>query len=403
MRTRPPVRQPERRIDWTADGTETVLRKLYAADSQPGVLDELLGAHWFLHGGHREDRLRGDPGQLLATHAEAVCRATTDGAVWIPQLRRRRTSGGPPTWALPAALALGADLPPLPDLPGVTGPEQQPATSWSDIVYRENGPVGYLRFSFAGGAMSTGRCRRLLAAYRAACTRPTSLLVLGGTRDFFSNGIHLGVIESSADPATESWENLLAMDDLVEAVLTTTDRLVVAALAGNAAAGGAMLALAADEVWCRHGAVLNPHYRLMGLYGSEYWTHTLPRRAGARTAERLVRQALPVSAGTAHRMGLVDQVVRCGPGDFAGHVTRLANRTASAAHTAARIAGKKAALEQQQERRPLSVFREDELARMHRTFFDPDHPYHALRAAFVHKSPSDRTPEHLRGLLRERL
>ncbi|MEW5535917.1 hydrogenase maturation protein, partial [Streptomyces virginiae] len=67
------------------------------------------------------------------------------------------------------------------------------------------------------------------------------VLVLGGGRDFFSNGIHLGVIEAADDPAEESWANINAMDDLVEAVLTTTDRLVVSALGGNAAAGGAML------------------------------------------------------------------------------------------------------------------------------------------------------------------
>ena len=48
-----------------------------------------------------------------------------------------------------------------------------------------------------------------------------------------------------------------------------------------------MLALAADEVWCRSGAVLNPHYRLMGLHGSEYWTYTLPRRVGAEKAAEL--------------------------------------------------------------------------------------------------------------------
>ena len=130
--------------------------------------------------------------------------------------------------------------------------------------------------------MSTAQCRRLLAAYREACARPTSVLVLGGERDFFSNGIHLNVIEAADDPAAESWANINAIDDLVEAVLTTTDRLVVSAVAGNAAAGGVMLALAADEVWCRSGAVLNPHYRLMGLYGSEYWTYTLPRRVGRR-------------------------------------------------------------------------------------------------------------------------
>ncbi len=101
--------------------------------------------------------------------------------------------------------------------------------------------------------MSTSHCRRLLAAYRHALTRPTSVLVLGGGRDFFSNGIHLGVIEAAASPAEESWANIHAMNDVVEAVLRTTDRLVVAALGGNAAAGGAMLALAADEVWCAAG------------------------------------------------------------------------------------------------------------------------------------------------------
>lgn len=46
-------RQERRRIDWEGDSTETVLRKLRGADSQPGVLDELLGREVFLHGGHR--------------------------------------------------------------------------------------------------------------------------------------------------------------------------------------------------------------------------------------------------------------------------------------------------------------------------------------------------------------
>ena len=129
--------------------------------------------------------------------------------------------------------------------------------------------------------MSTGQCRRLLAAYRHAQARPVKVIVLGPPRDFFGNGIHLNVIEAAADPGGESWRNINAIDDLVHAILTNTGQLTVAALAGNAAAGGLMLALAADQVWCRSGAVLNPHYRLMGLHGSEYWTYTLPRRVGA--------------------------------------------------------------------------------------------------------------------------
>lgn len=386
LRTRPYLDQSVRRIDWAEDATGTVLRKLRAADSQPGVLDTLLGGEWYLHGGHRESVLRGRPGELLATRAGAVCRATRDGAVWIPEVRARRLSGQPPTYKLPAVAALGDRLPPLPEVPEAT---------WTDIHYRESGDVGFLSFSFPGGAMSTEQCRRLLDAYREACARPTSVLVLGGERDFFSNGIHLNVIEAAADPAAESWANINAIDDLVEAVLTTTDRLVVAAVAGNAAAGGVMLALAADEVWCRSGAVLNPHYRLMGLYGSEYWTYTLPRRVGPAVAERLVREALPVSAASAQGLGLVDRVVDAGPGAFAGEVGRLAAHLAALPATGTRIAAKKTELERRESETPLVAYRERELARMRLTFDDPDAPYHALRRAFVHKERPAGTPAHL--------
>ncbi|MEV0691731.1 enoyl-CoA hydratase-related protein [Streptomyces sp. NPDC050388] len=383
-RTRPPLRQKDRGISWDTDSTETVLRKLRAADSQPGVRDELLGREWFLHGGHAEDRLRGRPGELLATRAGAICRATADGAVWIPELRARTGPGRPRACKLPATLALAGCLPALPEAPAAPQPPPG-ARTWQDIRYREEGQVGFLTFSFPGGAMGTDHCHRLLDAYRAACSRPTGVLVLGGGRDFFSNGIHLNVIEAAADPAAESWANINAMDDLVEAVLTTTDRFVVSAIGGNAAAGGVMLALAADEVWCRSGSVLNPHYRLMGLYGSEYWTYTLPRRVGAATAERLTGGAAPLTASAALGMGLVDRVLHCGPDDFTDNVTRTAVHLAALPSVQTRLAAKKAEAEHREATSPLARHREQELARMRSIFDDPAAPYHALRRAFVRK------------------
>lgn len=185
------------------------------------------------------------------------------------------------------------------------------------------------------------------------------------------------------------------MDDLVEAVLTTTDRLVVAAVGGNAAAGGAVLALAADEVWCRSGVVLNPHYRLMGLHGSEYWTYTLPRRVGTGVADRLTSEALPLSAEAAHRLGLVDRTVRCAPQAFAAETARLAAHLAALPATASRIARKKAHRDRDEAQKPLAAYREAELALMRQTFFDPDAPYHALRRAFVRKERATATPPHL--------
>jgi putative two-component system hydrogenase maturation factor HypX/HoxX len=382
-------RQRRRRIDWERDDTETVLCRLRGADSQPGVLDELLGREVFLHGGHPEDRLRGRPGALLAQRAGAVCRATRDGAVWIPELRPRRNSGDPAPFRRPAASVLTAWEPSL-ELPEATVPLELPSgrRTWTDIRYRQRGDIGFLGFSFPGGAMSTDQCRRLLAAYEHARTRPTRVLVLGGPRDFFSNGIHLNVIEAAPDPAQESWINLNAMDDLVEAVLRTTDRLVVAALAGNAAAGGAMLALAADEVWCRTGVVLNPHYRRMGLYGSEFWTYSLPRRVGAEDAHRLTTEALPVSAASAERLGLVDRLVPATPGEFPAAVRQLAAELAASPFVEARIAAKAAARAAAECEHPLAAYREAELARMHTIFSDPEAPYHALRSAFVRKTPS---------------
>ena len=84
-----------------------VLAKLRAADSSPGVLDVIGGDEYFLFGGYEEDQLRGRPGTIVARRGGAVCRATVDGAVWIPQLRRRPAPDGPPTFKLPATLALG--------------------------------------------------------------------------------------------------------------------------------------------------------------------------------------------------------------------------------------------------------------------------------------------------------
>src|SRR6516162_5154010 len=37
----PPLRQPERAIDWRLDDTDTVLRKIRASNGAPGVLDEI--------------------------------------------------------------------------------------------------------------------------------------------------------------------------------------------------------------------------------------------------------------------------------------------------------------------------------------------------------------------------
>jgi putative two-component system protein, hydrogenase maturation factor HypX/HoxX len=394
-RCRPPCRQADRSIDWQTEPTASVVAKLRAADSSPGVLDEIDGTEYFLFGGYEDDQLRGAPGAIVAQRDGAICRATIDGSVWIPQLRRRPTPGGLAACKLPATLALsGSALAGVPHIPApLTLPRGR--RSYQEVSYREEGAVGYVEFSFPGGATSTGQCHRLLAAYRHAQTRPVRVIVLGSRRDFFGNGIHLNVIETADDPAAESWRNINAIDDLAEAILTTTGKLTVAAVCGDAAAGGLMLALAADQVWCRAGAVLNPHYRLMGLHGSEYWTYSLPRRVGAERAARLTEACLPITPASALSAGLVDQVIRGGADEYRAQVALLARRLAHSPDFNSQLTAKtrgRAAAEKQQ---PLAAYRAAELAIMWRNFAGPGEPYPELRRAFVYKQKPTRTPAHL--------
>jgi putative two-component system hydrogenase maturation factor HypX/HoxX len=126
----------------------------------------------------------------------------------------------------------------------------------------------------------------------------------------------------------------------------------------------------------------------MGLYGSEFWTYSLPRRVGAETARLLTTRALPVSAATAVRIGLADRLVSVPAQEFGAEVEHLAAALVDDPDLERRIAAKAAARQADEKRQPLAEYRRDELTRMRMIFFDPRAPYHALRSAFVRKQPS---------------
>ena len=393
-RLRPLMGQEERRIDWEADDTATVLAKLDAADGFPGVADRLFGEPCRLFDGAPEARLRGRPGALLARRESAVCRATADGAVWLGQARPER----PEACKLPLALAFpqALELPAAP-LPGWWRADHP---TWQDIAYEEAGEpgraVGFLAFEFYNGAMGTDQCRRLTAAFRWAATRPTRVIVLQGGADFWSNGIHLNVIEAAESPADESWANINAIDDLAEAILNCGSHLTIAALQGNAGAGGCFLARAADLVWTRAGVMLNPHYKNMGnLYGSEFWTYLLPPRVGADGARAIMRHRLPMTAGEAVDLGFYDACLPGPAAAFRVDVARRALELAAAPDFPGRLAAKAAKRARDEAEKPLSKYRHEELNEMRRNFYGFDPSYHVARYHFVSKSPPSWTPRHL--------
>ncbi len=379
----------DRAVDWARHGTDEVLRRLRSGDSAPGVLDSILGIPAFLYDAHAGPRLeRARPGEWICRSPGALLRATVDGSVWIGHARRDEAGA----FKLPVPLA-------CPESAALAELSSQPVAVRSSvpdpIAYREEGAVGFLRFAFYNGAMSTGDCRGLAAALGAAAARPTRVLVLEGGREFWSNGIHLNVIEAAASPADESWRNIEAIDDVAEAIVRMSGKLTVAAVGGNAGAGGAFLALAADRVWVRPGVVLNLHYRNMGnLYGSELWTYTLPRRVGTG-ADALMRARQPLLGSQALARGLADAAFGSSFEEFSAEVASRAHAIASSADFERRLAERDARRAADERVRPLSAYRAAELAEMRRSFYGFDTSYHVARHRFVHKAPHSWTPRHL--------
>ena len=410
-----PMRQADRAIDWRRDCTNTILTKINAADSAPGVLDEQFGGPFFLYGAHIEDELRGAPGQLLAQREGAVCVGTKDGAVWITHLKSKMNSQASEAGCkvadaclacslceaehcliagikLPAKMVLGVRARALPksELPIDETPAHR---TYREIRYVEDGPVGRLYFEFYNGAMSTEQCYRLRDAFLYARGRPTKVIELLGGADFFSNGIHLNVIEAAKDPAQESWRNINAIDDLVLEIVNTMSHLVIAGLRGNAGAGGVMLALAADHVYARSGVVLNPHYKGMGgLYGSEYWTYTLTRRVGAERAVAVTEACRPIGTAEAKAIGLIDDSFGACVAEFEAQLAQNSVLLASGADFWSALRAKHDARLADERRKPLAAYRAEELARMHENFYGPDPAYHVARRRFVMKGRDEPRP-----------
>ncbi len=386
----PLMRGADRAVDWRHDDTATVVRKIRSADGFPGVRDRIGEGEFALFDAHPEAALRGAPGEIIGKRHQAICRATTDGAVWITHLKPI-LADGERSFKRPAIMALGAALlDSVPEIPVVSA-----GTTWRDIWYEENGAVGYLYFPFYNGAMSTDQCKRLEAAYRDACARDTRVIALMGGDEFWSNGLHLGAIEAADSAAEESWRNINAMDDLCRAILTTGSHLTVAALRGNAGAGGVFLALAADHVMAASRIVLNPHYKNMGnLYGSEYWTYRLPKRVDVAGIGEVMGRRLPMGARQAARIGLID-----GCFEVKGEALDAAIRAYAedlAGDSFAETLRRKNERRQADEReKPLESYRHEELERLRLNFFGFDPSYHIARYHFIRKLPLARTPFYL--------
>lgn len=403
-------------FSWNDDKT-SIIRKINSADSYPGALCKILNEEYYCYGVVEEEKLSViaippfrrekqspnstqsvgllrsarndgthlDPqdfvGEILAQRHHAICIATKDGALWIQCLKKKKGE----SIKLPAAIALSDEGKTIPESTMHIFEEDSSSKTFREIRYEEVNDVGYLYFDFYNGAMSTQQCNRLRQAFITARERNTKVIVLMGGEDIWSNGIHLNLIEASDNPAQASWENINAMDDLIHEIICTETHYVISALQGNAGAGGVALALAADKVVARKGIVFNPHTRNMGLYGSEYWTYLLPRRIGTQRALLFTEQCLPWGTDIAMEVKLIDECFENTAEAFRKKVKTVAEEVASLSYFPQLLTAKKFKRKRDDSYKPLSKYREEELEKMHKNFFEDDEGYDYKRYCFVHK------------------
>ena len=363
------------------DETTAIIRKINAADSYPGAMCKILDEEYFCYGVAEEEILKGAPGEILAQRHHAVCMATKDSAVWIQCLKKNKEG----SIKLPAAMALGDEAKNISESALNIFEDDNAAKIFREIKYEEANDVGYLYFDFYNGAMGTEQCNRLREVFIATKQRNTKVIMLMGGEDIWSNGIHLNLIEASENPAQTSWENINAMDDLIHEIICTDTHYIISTLQGNAGAGGVTLALAADKVIATKGIIFNPHTRNMGLFGSEYWTYLLPKRIGTQRANLFTEQCLPWGTGIAMEVKLIDDCLECTGESFGKKVKTIAEEVAQLSYFPQLLAAKKFKRNRDESYKPLNNYREEELEKMHKNFFDDDCCYDYKRYCFVHK------------------
>jgi len=373
--------QSMRAIDWQKDDTQTIIRKIHLSDSHPGVLDEILGVPCYLYGAWEEERFRGKPKEILAKRDGAICLGTLDGAVWISHLKE------PGRFKLPATYVLKERLQGVKEerLPLIFDRSYK---TFHEVWMRQKGKVAYLHFNFHNGAMSTAQCIRLKYAVEYL-QHECEVLVLMGGEDFFSNGIHLNILEDSQKQGEDGWANINAMNDLIRSILFADEVITIASFGRNAGAGGVFLGLACDYVVGREGVVLNPHYKTLGLTGSEYHTYTLPKRVGEKSAQQLLDACLPLSVSKAKEIGMIDAVF---PNE--GYEASL-HAFAQEKCDDDLLWEKQEYLEANQEQ--IEACKEREIEVMYPEFWEEQSPFHRLRQEFVYKVCPRETPERLKG------
>ena len=379
--------QENRKINWQKDNTKQILKKINMSDSTPGVKDEILGVECYLFSAFIEDTLRGKTKEILAKRDGAICIGTIDGAIWISQIQELDS------FKLPATYVLKDKIKGIEEkrIPLVIEDERK---SFYELRVQRKDEIAYLYFNFHNGAMTSTQCIKLKYAIEYL-KEECKVLVLMGADDFFSNGIHLNILEDSKKQGEDGWSNINAMNEAVKAVLLCDEIITVASFNKNSGAGGVFLGLACDYAISSENTIFNPHYKTLGLSGSEYHTFILPKRVGQTKSKELLENCLPINANYAKKINMIDEVY-----PFEDYQEKLEifceNLLKNEDTFEEFIDRKKDFLEQ--ELPLMEECKEKELQIMYDEFWEKSSSFHTLRYDFVHKIKPKNTPKRLKDI-----
>lgn len=382
-----PITMDKRIIDWQNDTTFEIIKKINMSDSYPGVRDNIQGIECYLYGASFEEDFKGEPKKILAKRDGAICLGTIDGAIWISHIKEVGSFKLPATYVLKDKIKGIKEnrLPLIVDYKSKT---------YHEISMIEDGAVAYLYFNFYNGAMSSSQAIRLKYAIDYLKEEYKVLVLMGGD-DFFCNGIHLNILEDSKKQGEDGWSNINAINDVVKSVLEASDIITIASFGKNAGAGGVFLGLACDYVLGCDGVVLNPHYKTMGLTGSEYHTYSLTKRVGQEKAQSLLDECLPLSVSEAKNIGMIDEVFETE--NYFESLQGFVNTLIEDEDNFEELIDKKKDRFYDDEDL-MEEKKEKELAIMYDEFWQKDSEFHSLRYNFVNKVKPKNTPKRLKDI-----
>lgn len=125
------------------------------------------------------------------------------------------------------------------------------------------------------------------------------------------------------------------------------------------------------------------HTRVIALMGDE---------AAART---LTENRLPIDTGTAKPLGFIDDHFAGDPAAFRRRIVEIAEQSANHRLFGQWLASKNRQRQEDERKKPLEAYRQEEMERMKLNFYGFDPSYHVARYNFVYKVSNSWTPLHL--------